>query len=126
MESARAPGLDPPGTTSPQPGPRYDPGEVRKLACDPRARRLTRTAVAGCLALRLPLDVIWETLAALDDAKCEFIKTLDSDKRPGEKLDVYDALICGTQVYIKIKIAQSHELPKLLVVLSFKRNTYYD
>ena len=122
-----SPASDPPRTTNPQAGsPQYDLSEVRKLAADPAARRLTRVALDGCLDLGFPLDVIWETLAALGASGCKFIKTLDSDKRPGEKLDVYDALVCGTQVYIKIKIVQNNETSKMLVVLSFKRNTYYD
>lgn len=106
--------------------PHYKPEEVRKLAADPAARRVTRVALDGCLDLGFLPDVIWEALAELDGPECQFIKTVDSDKRPGEKLDVYDALVCGTQVYVKIKIVQTNELSKLLVVLSFKRNTYYD
>lgn len=107
--------------------PHYPPADVKSLAGQPAARRLTRSAIDGCLSLGMPPEVIWETLAALDEPDCRFIKTLDSDQRPGEKLDVYDALVGGQPVYVKIKIVKTNaEPPRLLVVLSFKRNEYYD
>ena len=107
--------------------PHYDPDEVRSLAADHRARRLTRSASEGCLGLGLDPDVIWDTLGVIDGPECRFVKTLDSDKRPGEKLDVYDALVDARQVYVKIKVVKNaNNPPKLLVVLSFKRNEYYD
>jgi hypothetical protein len=106
--------------------PRYSVAEVRLLAADPSARRLTRSAVDGCLELGLAQDLVWETLAGVGSADCRFIKTVDSDKRLGEKLDVYDALVCGKPVYVKIKVFQTIESSKLLVVVSFKRNEYYD
>lgn len=110
----------------PSPEPCYDRREVQQLASDASARRLTRTALDGCLELGLASDVVWETLGALNSPECRFIKTLDSEQRAGEKLDVYDALVCGHQVYVKIKIVQVNGESKLLVVLSFKRNEYYD
>jgi hypothetical protein len=105
----------------------YECDEVRRLAADPNARRLTRSALDGCLALGFDPEIIWETLAGVGGKDCLFIKTLDSDKRPGEKLDVYDALVESIQVYLKLKIVQNHAYsPRLLVILSFKRNEFYD
>jgi hypothetical protein len=71
-------------------------------------------------------DVVWETLANVNGPNCRFIKTVDSDKRPGEKLDVYDALVDSQPIYVKIKITKTHDSSKILVVLSFKKNEYYD
>jgi hypothetical protein len=107
--------------------PHYDPEEVRALAASSIARRLTRSALDGCLSLGMAPDVVWETLAGVDSAHCRFVKTIDSDRAPGEKLDVFDALVDGQPIYLKLKIVKSDgEPPRLLVILSFKRNEYYD
>jgi hypothetical protein len=107
--------------------PHYAPLEVKRLAADPKARRLTRAAFDGCAALGLDPDVVWDTLLETDSQSCRFIKTLKSDQRPGELLDVYDALVDTHQVYLKLKIVQTRDQPpKILVVLSFKRNEYYE
>ena len=102
------------------------PDEVSRLAGEPLTRRLTRAALNGCLELGLSPDLIWEVLASVGGPECRFIKTLDSDLRANEKLDVYDALVAGQPVYVKIKIVKAEAPERLLVVLSFKRNEYYE
>ena len=107
--------------------PYHAPPEVKRLAADPKARRLTRSAFDGCLALGLDPGVVWEVLQEVHSASCRFIKTLESDQRPGEFLDVYDALVEAHHVYVKLKIVQTNDqAPQILVVLSFKRNEHYD
>lgn len=86
-----------------------------------------RTALEGCLELGFDPELVWETLAGVGGCACRFIKTLDSDRRPGEMLDVYDALVEGQQVYVKLKIVKTNAQPdRILAVLSFKRNEFYE
>jgi hypothetical protein len=72
---------------------------------------------------------IWDVLAEAGSEKCNFIKTIRSDKVRGEMLDVYDGSFEGIPIYIKIKIISNHGSsfgPSILAVLSFKRNEFYD
>ena len=105
--------------------PHYLPSTVRSLCTDPSKRRITRSALETCGILGIAPEIVWETLAEVDGVNCRFIKTVNSEKRPGEMLDVYDAAVQDQQIYIKIKVVNLGD-EGILVVLSFKRNEYYD
>ena len=107
--------------------PAYPAEQVRRLAALPGSRRALRAALDGCAMMGWSVDVVWETLHGVGEQNCQFVKSVDSDKRPGEKLDVYDAIVEGREVYIKVKIVPGNSNEQsLLVVLSFKRNEYYE
>ena len=107
-------------------GPHYDPKLVAHLADHEDTRAITIVASDGCASLALTNEDVWSILGDLAGPACRFYKTMQSDQRPEDILDVYDVWIDNTPIYLKFKIIQTHDgARQIVVVLSFKRNEHF-
>lgn len=107
-------------------GPHYDPELVAQLAGQEATRAITLVASDGCANLGLTNDDVWSILRALSGPACRFYKSMTSDQRPDEILDVYDVWVDNTPIYLKFKIILTHDgTRQIVVVLSFKRNEHF-
>lgn len=101
--------------------PEYDAADVIRLGSDPLTRNITRYASQTCLAMAMDDEDVWDAIAQLDHpSRCEFRKSMPSNRNPAEILDVYDVVCRGRRIYMKLKISTDPAGNEQLVVLSFK------
>jgi hypothetical protein len=106
--------------------PHYDPAVVAELAATEETRAITLVASDSCAELGLADEDVWEVLLDLNASHCRFYKSMPSNQRPDEMLDVYDVWVRDIPIYLKFKITTSRDRSqRVVVVLSFKRNEHF-